>query len=381
MKKVLLVVPLSTLDWGARNAGGVDTVCQMLVKHLVENPSRDFHYRVLAFDPFHASKYTGEVISLSENLEVVICPMNEKRWGGGLPGFASQALRVTGECERYSPDVVHVHVANWLLGVKRRYTRIATLHTYKNIARKPVSWANDFLYVKIMPSLCNLFVDQYTCVGNILKDTLVQDVGKSISVIGNPIDDAYFIEREIATANSEELKLVTCALISRRKRIDRAIALVYALKKQGKSVHLSIIGPSVDSQYMSELETQVVELNLGAEISFLGQLNRSQIISEYKRSEVGLFFSDQETFGLAPLEMLAAGLRLVSTKVGILEEREVFFGAQGVAFVFKDSDVQNDLSSIERVMTNDYCNAKELKDGFSVSGVIRAYEKFYVEHV
>ncbi|MGL6172214.1 MAG: glycosyl transferase family 1, partial [Vibrio sp.] len=48
MKKILLIVPLTTLEWGTKNAGGVDSVCQMLVRELAQQ-ERPYHYRVLAF--------------------------------------------------------------------------------------------------------------------------------------------------------------------------------------------------------------------------------------------------------------------------------------------------------------------------------------------
>ncbi|HGF7155863.1 TPA: glycosyl transferase family 1, partial [Vibrio mimicus] len=142
MKKVLLIMPISTLNWGEKNAGGVDSVCQMLVRELAKCSSHYF-YRVLAFDPFCEVKYTGEVIHLSENVEVVLCPSNEKRIIP-LPGIISTNLRVLEQVKIFKPDIVHSHIAPWLIGVNKRLTRIATLHSYKKIGRKSVSKANDF---------------------------------------------------------------------------------------------------------------------------------------------------------------------------------------------------------------------------------------------
>ncbi|MBJ6911393.1 glycosyl transferase family 1, partial [Vibrio cholerae] len=50
MSKILLIMPLSTLNWGEKNLGGVDSVCQMLVRQLAQQ-ERPYHYRVLAFEP------------------------------------------------------------------------------------------------------------------------------------------------------------------------------------------------------------------------------------------------------------------------------------------------------------------------------------------
>lgn len=62
----------------------------MLVRQLAQQ-ERPYHYRVLAFDPLNNHSYSGEIIQLSKHLEVVICPLREKRFGLPLPGLLSVA--------------------------------------------------------------------------------------------------------------------------------------------------------------------------------------------------------------------------------------------------------------------------------------------------
>ncbi|EGQ9613290.1 glycosyl transferase family 1, partial [Vibrio cholerae] len=149
MKKVLLIMPISTLNWGEKNAGGVDSVCQMLVRELAKS-SGNYFYRVLAFDPFCQVKYTGEVINLSENVQVIRCPSNEKRIIR-LPGIISTNLRVLEQVKLFNPDIVHSHINSWLIGVNNKLRRIATLHSYKGIGRKSVSKMNDLFHIRIVP--------------------------------------------------------------------------------------------------------------------------------------------------------------------------------------------------------------------------------------
>ncbi|WOQ92850.1 VpsD family glycosyltransferase [Vibrio cholerae] len=242
MKKVLLIMPISTLNWGEKNAGGVDSVCQMLVRELAKS-SGNYFYRVLAFDPFCQVKYTGEVINLSENVQVIRCPSNEKRIIR-LPGIISTNLRVLEQVKLFNPDIVHSHINSWLIGVNNKLRRIATLHSYKGIGRKSVSKMNDLFHVRIVPWLSNLYIDEYTCVGNILKDSLVRDTNKPISLIENPISSDYFYcSRNIK--DNKKLKLVTCALITKRKRIDKAIDVVALLNSSGIDSQLSVIGASL----------------------------------------------------------------------------------------------------------------------------------------
>ncbi|EGR5447639.1 glycosyltransferase, partial [Vibrio cholerae] len=339
MKKVLLIMPISTLNWGEKNAGGVDSVCQMLVRELAKS-SGNYFYRVLAFDPFCQVKYTGEVINLSENVQVIRCPSNEKRIIP-LPGIISTNLRVLEQVKLFNPDIVHSHINSWLIGVNNKSRRIATLHSYKGIGRKSVSKMNDLFHIRIVPWLSNLYIDEYTCVGNILKDSLVRDTNKPISLIENPISSDYFYcSRNIK--DNKELKLVTCALITKRKRIDKAIDVVALLNSSGIDSQLSVIGPVSDIEYYSELVKQVEMLGLSNRVRFLGAMNSAEIIGVYKSSNFGIFCSEEETFGLAPMEMLAAKLPLITTRVGIFKERYSEFKLLGVHF-FEDIENNDEL--------------------------------------
>lgn len=349
----------------------------MLVKHLVERANSNFHYRILAFDPFCSISYTGDVISLAPSVEVVRCPVNEKRLGLPMPGFIGACLRVSEQVAKYKPNIIHSHISSWLLGTPRHCKRILTLHSYKTIGRKPVSLANDFLYVKLMPLLTRSFVDHYTCVGDILKKAVQKDIDKPVTIIGNPIDEAYFTERKTRVAANKILTLVTCALLSRRKHIHKAIELTAALKLAGNSAQLRIIGPSVEPDYYKELQELVTKLSVKNEVVFVGRLNRESIAKEYNLADIGVFFSEQETFGLAPLEMLAAGLPLLTTSVGVLDERRAEFEKMGVMYVDLDDRGQQ-VKAISQLKNSNTDHIVDfIKKEFGALRVIAEYENLY----
>jgi glycosyltransferase involved in cell wall biosynthesis len=56
----------------------------------------------------------------------------------------------------------------------------------------------------------------------------------------------------------------------------------------------------------------------------LGQISVRQLCEVYSQAQAGLFLSEEETFGLAPLEMIAAGLPIVTTNVGVLKHEKAF---------------------------------------------------------
>ncbi|HFG1926137.1 TPA: VpsD family glycosyltransferase, partial [Vibrio cholerae] len=222
-----------------------------------------------------------------------------------------------------------------------------------------------------------LYIDEYTCVGNILKDSLVRDTNKPISLIENPISSDYFYcSRNIK--DNKELKLVTCALITKRKRIDKAIDVVALLNSSGIDSQLSVIGPVSDIEYYSELVKQVEMLGLSNRVRFLGAMNSAEIIGVYKSSNFGIFCSEEETFGLAPMEMLAAKLPLITTRVGIFKERYSEFKLLGVHF-FEDIENNDELVNVflSNNCSSSYEIVKYVEDNFSVSDVIKQYETIY----
>ncbi|SEA34088.1 VpsD family glycosyltransferase [Microbulbifer marinus] len=375
MKKVLLVVPLSTLNWGEKNAGGVDSVCQVIIKYLGDREKTNLYYRILAIDPFSCVSYSGDVLKLSPYVEVVLCPKNESIFGFKMPSLITNLFRVRRQVRDFQPDIVHVHEAQWLIAISKKIRRIATIHSYKKICRKSVSLINDIVYERIIPRVSDIFTDAYTCVGWDLSVALECDVQKPISLIGNPVDEAYFTPGE--DSKCEEVRLVTCALISRRKRIDRAIELLSVLKKSGWKVSLTVIGPNVDPDYFSQLTQQLKSSGLLHDVIFTGALSQSEIIERYRESSVGVFYSEQETFGMAPLEMLAAGLPLLTTPVGVLGYLRHDFEKVGVKFV-DGKDLSQQVQKLTSLLGfNDNQAAVYLRNKFSVSGICQEYESLY----
>lgn len=372
-------MPLSTLSWGEKNAGGVDSVSQILVRQLCAQ-KRPFRYRILAFDPLNQCNYTGQVTKLSQNVEVVVCPLRETRLGLPLPSLLSAWLRIQEQLSVYKPDLVHSHFNSWMFALCRKTRNILTLHSYRKIARKPVSKFNDFVYERIIPWMSDFSVDTYTCVGNDLYQALYRDTGKPIKIIGNPVDPEYFSGGlPLKCKHHIGINLVTCALITRRKRIEGAIALLIELKRRRCSVTLRIIGPNMDDQYYQQLQMMVKQNNLEREVIFLGELSKKEIIEQYQFADIGVFTSSQETFGLAPLEMIAVGLPLISTPVGILNERQDVFAKHGVAFMCEGEEAMIADRIDEIKMLDTRTLQAYLRDQFAVENVIEHYQNLYRE--
>jgi glycosyltransferase involved in cell wall biosynthesis len=168
-------------------------------------------------------------------------------------------------------------------------------------------------------------------------------------------------------------------LLTPRKQVEKVVLLTQMLNEAGIDTQLAIIGPSSDKSYVKSLKSQAENGNLTSKVSFLGRLNKSEIITHYKNSDIGVFFSKEETFGLAPLEMLATGLPLLATEVGILAEKKSFFENVGVAFVDINQPEQV-LAIAKTLINNSYLpDVSKLQTEFSVASVVKQYESLYKE--
>ena len=84
-----------------------------------------------------------------------------------------------------------------------------------------------------------------------------------------------------------------------------------------------------NSKYQIKLIDQIQKLQLNNKVTFHGQLTTPEILNIYKKSDYGIFLSAEETFGLVPLEMIACGLDVITTRVGIMDDLYEEFSTLG----------------------------------------------------
>ena len=167
-------------------------------------------------------------------------------------------------------------------------------------------------------------------------------------------------------------------MITPRKRLDRIISLVSDLVSRNINVELTIIGPSNNKDYNDRLIAQINEYKLLDRIIFTGRKNTFEIADIYKKSDFGVFLSEEETIGLAPLEMLASGLPIIATPVGVLADDRVFFSGNGVCYFDSNSNFSAVIEFINP-KTESHKNIQHsyLEERFTSSSIVRMYEKLY----
>ncbi|VVQ02179.1 Glycosyltransferase Gtf1 [Pseudomonas fluorescens] len=381
MNSVLVVMPLSTLDLGSRSSGGVDSVCQTLIDSLANNTNyKNFEYTIIAFNPFNDCTKEGKYTELTKNLKIYQFNNNLhlEHSPVRIPAILWQNYVIWKILRKVKPSIFHTHLLSWQIFPYKKTKTIATLHAYKKFGRSSVSKINDFFYEKIIPALSKININHYTVVSQRLKRATL-DLNKGVSIIYNPLPSKYTKTHTSAESKlkTERINLVTCGNVTKNKGIHHAIEILHKLNQKGAHAHLNIIGHATNNPYLTGLKDQIVKFKLKDNVTFHNQLPSEKILRIYEDSDYGLFLSAEETFGLVPIEMIACGLEVICSRVGIMDDLFHEFSAFDVKIV-----EQVDSTEISDYIYNSgKCKLDEAKnyilDNFDKDTIIKNYEQLY----
>lgn len=223
--------------------------------------------------------------------------------------------------------------------------------------------------------------DKVTSVSESLKaDTLkFFNIKKEIQVITNFIDNKDFSSDGICHRNQlaeeDEKILIHVSNLRPVKRIEDVLAIFKTVESKVKS-RLIIIGEGPDMEKIN----QFLEDNpsLIGKIRLLGKVN--DLYKVLCIADVFLLPSEQESFGLAALEAMAASTPVISSNAGGIPEVNLqgitgYLAEIGNVEVMANYTIK--LLSNEELLAQMKKNAKEQALKFDLKNIIPIYEKMY----
>lgn len=225
--------------------------------------------------------------------------------------------------------------------------------------------------------------DAITSVSESLKKDTLQffNIKKEIQVITNFIDNSEFIKRTVCQrnqfANPDEKILIHVSNLRPVKRVDEVLQIFKNVQARVKS-KLIIIGEGPDMEIVNEfLENNPELMN---KVRLLGKVN--DLYKILQLSDVFLLPSEQESFGLAALEAMAAETPVISSNAGGIPEvniqGETGFLAE-IGNVEAMSNYTIKLLSDENLLAEMKKNAKEQAMRFDLKNILPIYEKMYAD--
>ena len=204
-------------------------------------------------------------------------------------------------------------------------------------------------------------------------------VTKDIEVIYNFVDVARFSKKPIdafrkVIAPNDEKILVHASNFRGVKRVQDVVKIFAEVRKE-LPAKLLMVG---DGPERPAMENLVKEFKLAEDVRFLGK--QEQIEEILVVSDLFILSSEYESFGLAALEAMAAGMPVISTNAGGLPEINLH-GKTG--FLADVGDVETmskyaiDLLQNEDKLATLKQNAHEQALKFDISNIVPVYEKLY----
>lgn len=223
--------------------------------------------------------------------------------------------------------------------------------------------------------------DTITSVSESLKKDTLQffHIKKEIEVITNFIDNSEFIKKDACQrkqfASPDEKILIHVSNLRPVKRVDEVLEIFKNVQKK-INCKLIIIGEGPDMEKVNQfLEEHPDLIN---KVRLLGKVN--DLYKVLQLSDVFLLPSEQESFGLAALEAMAAETPVISSNAGGIPEvniqGETGFLAE-IGNVEAMSNYTIKLLSDENLLTEMKKNAKEQALRFDLKNILPLYEKMY----
>jgi len=226
-------------------------------------------------------------------------------------------LRLRTYLKLHKIDVIHAHTTSYFIAtlVKLIYPRVKLIwHTHLGSRVNTSRWQNRVLY------LCSLFFTAIITVNEDLKSWCLRKlIPSKVFYLPN------FVTIESVQEKGARESTIVC--LANLKNPKNHLNLIRAFEK----VHLEfpdwkllLAGKDFLDDYSDKLNEATRVAGLQIKVVFLGQ--RKDVNSLLRKSAIGVLASDSEGLPMALLEYGAAGLAVVSTKVGHCEEVVAGFG-------------------------------------------------------
>jgi len=212
------------------------------------------------------------------------------------------------------------------------------------------------------------------------KDTYSNfDIKKNIHVIPNFIDNNIFtkINRCCRSqfANENEKILIHVSNLRKVKRIEDVLRIFKKVEEEIPS-RLIIIGEGPEMDLINDFLDENPELL--TKIRLMGKVNDLYEILSY--ADIFLLPSQQESFGLAALEAMAAGVPVISSNAGGIpevNEHEITGFVTNIGDTDAMIEYTKKMFKNEKILTQMKLNAKKRALMFDISNIIPMYEELY----
>lgn len=282
------------------------------------------------------SKKFASVLSESEQLDAIICSQSNSHF------FEQYGVDIitTPDIVANTSKVSKLRPVYWLFysfylsaKIRIKYSNkliISTTHHALPFIRKQVITIHDIRPRKYPDSIFQLInfkfliprtakkIQHILTVSNAVKGQLISVFGladNKISVVYNAVSDNFNPTQNIQLKRETGKNILMVGASWPHKNAHEFIDNYF---KFDKDLRLTIV--SGETNYRSELEKMVAQLNITDRVNFLSNLTDSELKDIYERSDVLVYPSKDEGFGIPPIEAMAHGLPVIVSDIPVFRE-------------------------------------------------------------
>jgi glycosyltransferase involved in cell wall biosynthesis len=263
-----------------------------------------------------------------------------------------------GEIPRYDVTLTFLEVETVLFSIWRRKT-----------GRRNVSYfpgGMDWQWLRRDQSAVRVAISQT------IAEKYRREFHLQIDGVAPPGIEREWLEADYAPRAKPTL-LIFVGRLEANKGLHELLHTFRKLVAVEPELHLKIIG---DGPLRGSLQRETETLGLSRQVSFCGELPRSQVRAELQRADLFVYPSQYESFGLAVLEAMAVGVPVLCSDLPAL--REVTGGAAKL-LPLGDSDLWvesiqhllHDLSARRRLSHAGRARARKFTWAQSVQKLVR----------
>lgn len=276
------------------------------------------------------------------------------------------------------PDIIHVHsMLNAGFAAKLIYETYGIPYV---ITEHSTAFARNLIPQETIHSLLPVIKQAKACIAVSIEFSLLLNnlFGiKKWEYIPNIVNDA-FLKCDLVVDENKVFTFINVCLLDHKKRVDILIHAFSQAFYGNQNVRLKIGG---DGPMMLALKKQAKDLNIEAQITFLGKLSRERVKEEVAISNAFVLSSEYETFGVVVVEALALGKPVIATKCGGPES--ILTPSVGY-LVEKNSIEEMKITLIELYENNHKFSSFKIREycqeNFSEKAVIYKLAKIYNEY-
>lgn len=193
-----------------------------------------------------------------------------------------------------------------LLRLFYRNTKIITYHHHFNYYTRAgiLRYIHKFFELNFLKTIDTIIIPS-PYVRDEMKKNLPKANIQYIEIGFDP--NTRFEEKKSKTNN-----LLYVGTVELRKRVHHLVSLAKFFKEQNIDFHINIVGVLSEVKYVASVQNMITDYQLQGYVSLLGRVDDKELDVLYKESDVFVFPSSHEGYGMVLVEALSYGLPIVA---------------------------------------------------------------------